>query len=629
MKCLIIAAGKGSRLRLSGDSKPLIPILGVPLIERVIRSAWEAGADDFYVVTGFHGEGVRSFLNGLSDRTGISITHIVNADWEKANGLSVLKARRHLHDPFLLLMADHLFEPSIARELMRLSCADGEIILGVDRDMGNDLIDMEDVTRVSTEGGQINHISKGLTDFNGFDTGIFLCTPAIFGALERCAEDSSDMSLSGAVQLLASEGRAKAADINGQFWIDVDDRKTVKRAENVLLADLGDKLNDGPVSRHLNRPLSLRVSRRLVNYDITPNQISLFSFLCSVLAAGLFALGGYATLLAGGFLAQFASVVDGCDGEVARLKSKATRYGGWLDAVLDRYADALLLFGLTCHAYADKTDSLILLAGFLAILGSFMVSYTADKYDCRMLNHIRSGKGFRLGRDARVLLIFLGAMFNQATLTLVVIAAVMNVEVIRRIIICRAMDSIESAKQRIRETIAASKVPEDSRHSENTLEWVLKLDAKAGQALQIAALAHDIDRAVERRKVHRCDYDDYDAFKAAHARNGANILRAILENFGVAKSTTDEACRLVVSHEVGGDYCANLLQDADSISYFEVNVPSYYEREGWEETKRRSIWGYRRLSVRCRKIAENFTYDDVALTRLLKEATLEACRATG
>ncbi len=52
-RCLIIAAGKGSRLRQNGDSKPLAPILGVPLIERVIRCALEAGADDFYVVIGY------------------------------------------------------------------------------------------------------------------------------------------------------------------------------------------------------------------------------------------------------------------------------------------------------------------------------------------------------------------------------------------------------------------------------------------------------------------------------------------------------------------------------------------------------------------------------------------------
>ena len=188
------------------------------------------------------------------------------------------------------------------------------------------------------------------------------------------------------------------------------------------------------------------------------------------------------------------------------------------------------------------------------------------------------------------------------------------------------MDSIASAKQRIRATIAASNVPEDPLHAENTLEWVLRLDAKAGQALQIAALAHDIDRAVERRKVLRRDYDDYDAFKAAHARNGANILRAILDECGVAKPTADEACRLVVRHEVGGDCHSDLLKDADSISYFEVNLPFYHQREGWEETKRRSIWGYRRLSARGREIAKSITYEDEALTRLLKEVIREAAR---
>ena len=90
MKCLIIAAGKGSRLRQKCDCKPLIPILGVPLIERVIRSALEAGADEFCVVTGYLGERVRRFLTGLDERAGIRITTVVNEDWQKGNGLSVL-----------------------------------------------------------------------------------------------------------------------------------------------------------------------------------------------------------------------------------------------------------------------------------------------------------------------------------------------------------------------------------------------------------------------------------------------------------------------------------------------------------------------------------------------------------
>lgn len=187
------------------------------------------------------------------------------------------------------------------------------------------------------------------------------------------------------------------------------------------------------------------------------------------------------------------------------------------------------------------------------------------------------------------------------------------------------MNNIECAKRRIRAIIAGSSVPEDPRHTENTFGWLLRLDPGADQALQIAALAHDIDRAVETRKVHRSDHDDYDSFKSAHARNGAMILREILGKCAVAKYTTDEACRLVALHEVGGNPRSDLLKDADSISFFEVNMPLYYQREGWEETKRRCIWGYRRLSARMKEFAKKITYQDEVLTSLLKEAIREAC----
>ena len=119
MKCLIIAAGKGSRLKQRGDSKPLIPILGIPMIERVIRTALEAGVDEFYVVIGYQGEQVRLFLERLAERLAIRITPLVNEDWEKDNGLSVLKARDVLHEPFLLLMADHLFDVHALRDVLR------------------------------------------------------------------------------------------------------------------------------------------------------------------------------------------------------------------------------------------------------------------------------------------------------------------------------------------------------------------------------------------------------------------------------------------------------------------------------------------------------------------------------
>lgn len=187
------------------------------------------------------------------------------------------------------------------------------------------------------------------------------------------------------------------------------------------------------------------------------------------------------------------------------------------------------------------------------------------------------------------------------------------------------MDPIERARLRISEVIAGSSVPEDPRHASNTLEWLMRLDPGANVALQIAALGHDIDRAIAKRKIQRADFEDYDEFKAAHARNGAGILREILCECGVAdEALTQEVHQLVCDHEVGGDPRSELLKDADSISYFDVNLPLYFEREGWEETRRRCTWGYLRLSGRARAIVAGLKFAE-PLGELMNES-IEAAR---
>jgi len=163
-------------------------------------------------------------------------------------------------------------------------------------------------------------------------------------------------------------------------------------------------------------------------------------------------------------------------------------------------------------------------------------------------------------------------------------------------------------------------VPEDRRHAENTLKWQLLLEPDADQALQIAALAHDIERAVEAGKIERSEYNDYDEFKVAHAQNSAMILKEILSECRVPAEVVREACRLVSFHEFGGTRRSDLLRDADSISFFEVNLPLYYQREGRKETIRRCIWGFRRLSEQMKNIVKTMTYKDEVLTRLLKDA---------
>ncbi|MBW2091076.1 MAG: NTP transferase domain-containing protein [Deltaproteobacteria bacterium] len=437
MKCLIIAAGKGSRLRQKGHPKPLVPILGVPLLERVIRSALEAGCDDFYIVTGYEGERVRGFLDDLARRCPIkNLTHITNNAWEEGNGLSVLKAEEYLKDDFVLLMADHLFDAEILKNLKQQPFGEGEVTLAVDPNVNNPLTDFYDATKIQLQDGKIVNIGKNIEPYHAFDTGIFLSSPAIFQGIQESISQYRDSSLAGGVRCLAVKGKVNAFINENNFWIDVDDPKALDNAENYLLDQLKGKPTDGPVARYLNRPLSRRLSKYLVKTAITPNQISLLSFLASFLAACLFMLGGYISLALGGLVAQAASILDGCDGEVSRLKFRETPFGGWFDAVLDRYADALLLFGLTWHSYAGNGREAALFAGFFAIIGSFMLSYTADKYDNLMRERITL-RGLRLGRDIRVFIIFLGALLNLPLLTLVVIAVIMNVETVRRVLVCR------------------------------------------------------------------------------------------------------------------------------------------------------------------------------------------------
>ena len=236
MKCLIIVAGKGSRLKSLSDSKPLASILDVPLVERVIRSALEAGVNGFYAVVGYRGGQVRDFLGHLSGKISAPITVIENDDWEKANGLSVLKAKQVLDEPFFLLMGDHLFDPDIARKMIDFPLMDNEIALAVDQDLKNPMVDMDDVTRVMASDGLIRNIGKGIEEYNCFDTGIFLCNPVLFSALEQSMRETGDDSLSGGVRILAGKGLVRVMPIDGKFWIDIDDPERYKQAESYLLS---------------------------------------------------------------------------------------------------------------------------------------------------------------------------------------------------------------------------------------------------------------------------------------------------------------------------------------------------------------------------------------------------------
>ncbi len=164
------------------------------------------------------------------------------------------------------------------------------------------------------------------------------------------------------------------------------------------------------------------------------------------------------------------------------------------------------------------------------------------------------------------------------------------------------MSVLENIESEIAGIISRSEIPEDPRHSKNTRAWILRLKPKADVALRIAALGHDIERSIKELKINRESYTDYDEFKMAHARNSAKVLDDLLSKYDLNETIRDKVSNLVAHHEFGGNAEANILKDADGISYFDVNLPLYLQRNSRTETEFRSMWGYQRLSDRAKSI---------------------------
>jgi len=182
------------------------------------------------------------------------------------------------------------------------------------------------------------------------------------------------------------------------------------------------------------------------------------------------------------------------------------------------------------------------------------------------------------------------------------------------------MNVLKNIESEIARIISKSEIPEDSKHSKNTRAWVLKLLPEADVALQIAALGHDIERSIKELKIKRENYADYDEFKTAHARNSAKFLDDLLSKYDLDKTIRDKVSNLVTHHEFGGNPEANILKEADSISYFDVNLPLYFQRNSKKETEFRITWGYQRLSDGAKSVVRNFSYDNIELDALFRDA---------
>src|SRR3954471_5784546 len=274
-----LAGGMGSRLRSEPSPKPLVELGGISLVERAVAAARQAGFSEVVVVTGHRADQIDRHVLEVSRRRGIAVTLVRNERYREGNGLSALAARERVGDePFALVMADHVFSPSLLRRLRQASVEAGEVLVAVDPRLGRAAGgDPGDAMKVRIADGGVRAIGKQLAVYDAFDVGAFVCGPALFDAVE-VAVAADDSSLAGAIQVLADAGVARALSIGDEeWWFDVDTPRDHRNGSRHLLRATGKPL-DGAIAARLNRALSQRVvtpALLAVFPRIAPNQVTL------------------------------------------------------------------------------------------------------------------------------------------------------------------------------------------------------------------------------------------------------------------------------------------------------------------------------------------------------------------
>jgi 1L-myo-inositol 1-phosphate cytidylyltransferase len=229
---VILMAGKGSRLRVN-TPKPLVQLLGRPLISYTFDALKNAGIRNVYGIVGFEKDLVMAGAEPFVPN-GLLVHFIENPDWQKQNGISVLAAAKNVAGNFLLTMSDHLFDNVIV-DLMMKSAGPGILNLAVDRKI-NSIFDLSDAMKVETQGDRVVAIGKDLQNYDAVDTGLFICPPEIFVYLERAKKDD-DCSLADGVRLMAADGKVRAVDIGDAWWQDVDTLEMLQRAEKHMMEE--------------------------------------------------------------------------------------------------------------------------------------------------------------------------------------------------------------------------------------------------------------------------------------------------------------------------------------------------------------------------------------------------------
>lgn len=180
------------------------------------------------------------------------------------------------------------------------------------------------------------------------------------------------------------------------------------------------------------------------------------------------------------------------------------------------------------------------------------------------------------------------------------------------------MSKFDLIKEEIESILPKSPLDFELTHANLVLKWVCKLKPEADEALKIAALSHDIDRAVTGiTEKDLKDFSQINEFKKEHSIRSAKFICDMLIKHYYSPEVIKKVKHLVENHEFGGDTETNILTDADSLAYFDYNIPSYLKRNGKERTREKIKFMYNRLSEKAKDLAKEIKYTNEKILELV------------
>lgn len=180
--------------------------------------------------------------------------------------------------------------------------------------------------------------------------------------------------------------RNQTITLNPELYYEINDRKTLKIAENFKSKHIK-RQSGGIVAQTINKRISVPLSRLLARAGIHPNAITLVNFALGLFGVYLLLDTSYSANIAAGLIIQAVSVFDGCDGEVARMRIRFSKFGGILDTVCDHILAVLFIAAATRRVYmAFNIEVFVIIfsliaLGVIAIIGwntAYLIKYSSS-----------------------------------------------------------------------------------------------------------------------------------------------------------------------------------------------------------------------------------------------------------